>query len=446
MSANTKIQWCDSTVNPTMGCDGCELWSASRKSCYAGVLHARFGGVTKGYAPTFEKVTQFPNRMAAASRLSDLAGKERADKPWLGGSPRLIFVSDMSDALSKSVPFEYLQNEVIRSVVSEEGRRHNWLWLTKRPERMAEFSAWLKVREIEWPDNLWAGTSITNQRTTSRIHALKSVGRATTLRFLSVEPQIEAVELVPWLGDVDWVIQGGESGANARPFHLEWAEALLSQCRKAQVPYFLKQFGSVVHAKGKQIAFEDGHGNDWQEWPVALRVREIPTTKATTDDQRLADGEEVSSISFRRVVLALALEHGVITNEQVEAVIAQRFGHLFSPDDLRLLNGRPKWKNTLDWAKATLAGQGLVATLPTKVGKKKQKLIVLIRHPNVPNDVLRLALSKKPTKNFRKQCRECGSYSPMANEYCRRCEAKFPVPSRRIVVEEASLSARKPPR
>ena len=28
MSIKTKIQWCDSTVNPTMGCDGCELWGA----------------------------------------------------------------------------------------------------------------------------------------------------------------------------------------------------------------------------------------------------------------------------------------------------------------------------------------------------------------------------------------------------------------------------------
>ena len=27
MSKTTKIQWCDSTVNPTMGCDGCELWN-----------------------------------------------------------------------------------------------------------------------------------------------------------------------------------------------------------------------------------------------------------------------------------------------------------------------------------------------------------------------------------------------------------------------------------
>lgn len=44
MSANTTIQWCDSTVNPVQGCDGCELWAANRRSCYAGRIHSRFAG------------------------------------------------------------------------------------------------------------------------------------------------------------------------------------------------------------------------------------------------------------------------------------------------------------------------------------------------------------------------------------------------------------------
>ncbi|MEX2577541.1 MAG: hypothetical protein WD342_00675 [Verrucomicrobiales bacterium] len=29
MSEKTKIQWCDSTVNPIMGCAGCELFPTS---------------------------------------------------------------------------------------------------------------------------------------------------------------------------------------------------------------------------------------------------------------------------------------------------------------------------------------------------------------------------------------------------------------------------------
>lgn len=27
----TEIQWCHSTINPVMGCDGCELWSPPGK-------------------------------------------------------------------------------------------------------------------------------------------------------------------------------------------------------------------------------------------------------------------------------------------------------------------------------------------------------------------------------------------------------------------------------
>jgi hypothetical protein len=31
MSQTTQIQWCDSTVNPTMGCSGCELFPTPAK-------------------------------------------------------------------------------------------------------------------------------------------------------------------------------------------------------------------------------------------------------------------------------------------------------------------------------------------------------------------------------------------------------------------------------
>jgi protein gp37 len=51
MGLTTKIQWCDSTCNPTMGCDGCELWAGAVKRCYAGTLHRLRGG-RKGFSPT----------------------------------------------------------------------------------------------------------------------------------------------------------------------------------------------------------------------------------------------------------------------------------------------------------------------------------------------------------------------------------------------------------
>jgi protein gp37 len=118
VSRETLIQWCDSTCNPTMGCDGCELWNPEKgeKKCYAGLLHVRFGGVTNGYSPTFKKITLWPGRMAEAARWSDLSGTRRENKPWLDGLPRLIFTSDMSDALSNAVTFAFLKREIIDAV------------------------------------------------------------------------------------------------------------------------------------------------------------------------------------------------------------------------------------------------------------------------------------------------------------------------------------------
>ena len=276
MSSKTKIQWCDSTVNPTMGCDGCEIWGALRKTCYAGTLHVRFGGVTPGYAPRFEEVTLFPGRVAEACGWAGLAGKRRIDKPWLDDLPRLIFVSDMSDSLSAAVPFEFLRDEIVLNVLGERGRRHRWLWLTKRPDRMAQFSGWLVGEGIAWPENLWAGTSITSQATTSRIRHLVRVGDDRTVRFLSVEPQVEAIDLSRWLPRIGWVIQGGESGRSARAFDLAWAESMIEECGRLGVPYFLKQLGSHVVDGGVRLTFTDGHAGDWSEWPERLRVRKLP--------------------------------------------------------------------------------------------------------------------------------------------------------------------------
>ncbi len=277
----TGIQWCDDTVNPTMGCDGCELWNAKTNifKCYAGQLHVLRAGKNPGHAPRFEDVTLFPGRMVKAAKKADLRGRKRKKKPWLNGYPRLIFVSDMSDALSKVVSFEFLESEVITHVTSPHGRRHVWLWLTKLPARMARFSAWLKVRDWEWPRNLWPGTSLTGKTSTSRVKDLLKVGNDRTTRFLSVEPQWEEIPLEREVGQIDWVIQGGESGAGSKKFDIDWARQLRDVCREKNTPYFLKQVGANAYEGRKNLDYRDSHGGEWGEWPKDLRVRQIPLGK-----------------------------------------------------------------------------------------------------------------------------------------------------------------------
>ena len=145
--------------------------------CYAASLHRFFNarGRSPGYASPFETPKLYPGRVAAASQMPNPAASEVAQKPWLADYRRLIFVSDMGDALSKDVPFDFLLNEIVRTVTTEAGKRHIWLWLSKRPRRMAEFSDWLEAQGIEWPDNLVAMTSVTGPKTVGRVQQLLRV-------------------------------------------------------------------------------------------------------------------------------------------------------------------------------------------------------------------------------------------------------------------------------
>lgn len=322
---STKIQFCDSTANCLMGCDTCELWEvdgvtraedlclpsrsdAPRKPtriCFSGSQHQNRGGKIFGFAAKFEQPTLFPGRIGIASGWPDLAGKARVDrwtktgkriagKPWLDGHPRIVFIGDMGDSFSRVASFEYLFTEIISNVTSDKGRKHVWLLLTKRPRRMAAFSGWLQGRGIAWPPNMWAGTSITQQVSLdARIDALLHVGDARTVRFLSVEPQLEPLNYsTSRLSEVDWAIHGGASGTKDAPFpfRAEWARHLRDLCRSLGVAYFLKQFGEHPVEGERPLELNDPHGGDWDDpkWPADLRIREMPRLKSEARRQRVA--------------------------------------------------------------------------------------------------------------------------------------------------------------
>src|SRR5262249_47596570 len=148
-------------------------------------------------------------------------GKDRSDKRWLNGKPRTIFVGDMGDFCSKSVPDEYIIDEIIGAVKSPPGSRHFWFLLTKQIRRLAEISE----RIGGLPDNCMAMTTVTDQRTAdTRIPDL--VRTICRWRGISAEPLWGSVNLYlnkkerpyrdrrwefPRHQLLDWVITGGES-------------------------------------------------------------------------------------------------------------------------------------------------------------------------------------------------------------------------------------------
>lgn len=299
-----------------MGCDGCELWNPKRKSCYAGIITERYtkNGLlpNPGYPRNFATVTKFPGRMDEAARWRDLRGVERKDKPWIPKEmPRLVFISDMSDALSKAIDFEYLRDEIVLKVSVWP---HIGMWLTKQPKRMAEFSTWLRLQGIQWPRNLWPGTSVTSQSTLWRIDELLNVGNPGTVRFISVEPMWERItfkfpefdpERKPDEHRIHMAIFGGESGTDPTPFHLDNLKHGIAQCRTAGIKIFVKQLGAdprqdlsdVIpeacitdpeaepsdigawehHRHNAPLHLKDRkHGGDWSEWPKSIQIREFP--------------------------------------------------------------------------------------------------------------------------------------------------------------------------
>ena len=124
----------------------------------------------------------------------------------------------------------------------------DWFLLTKRPQNIRNMlpTDWGEG----WP-NVWLGTTTKNQEEANRrIPYLVAVPAA--VRFLSVEPMLEPVDVTPWLvlssGDrrapISWIIVGGESGGGARPTHPDWIRGLRDQEHGAGAQLFVKQIGS----------------------------------------------------------------------------------------------------------------------------------------------------------------------------------------------------------
>ena len=306
MGIHTTIQWCDSTVNPTQGCDGCELWDKKRGGiCYAARIHARFADTVVPAPPEerlkqpFSLVLPRPGRMAKAAAFSDLRGQQRPDKPWLDGAPRVIFVGDMGDVFSHAIKFKYLRDEILGAMRSEQGRRHFWIVMTKRTAVAAKFAKWLRGSQdtLVCP-NMMLMTSITSPLSHGRAAHLASTARqgaGSCYRGISVEPMLGPVRwqhLAP--AYPRWVVVGMASGPGAPVGQANWVRQLVEDCRFAHVPIFVKQLGKEIKIcavgappmKGRvrkpgddeqrRLKFEDSKGGNPCEWPFELQVRQMP--------------------------------------------------------------------------------------------------------------------------------------------------------------------------
>lgn len=257
MSKST-IEWTDYTWNPMHGCTKVKGRLSACDICYAEKMALRNQGKgSQGYENGFA-VTLRP---------------ERLYEPY-GYPPNVIvFVCSMGDIFHPKVPFEFI-DQVMETITDCD---HNiFMLLTKRPEIMAKYFATRPV-----PKNVWVGTTVENQRTTSRIKFLQQV--KSSVRFISAEPLFEDIDfnfesMIDSEGncEIDYVLIGGASGAGATAMKPSWAKSALMQCLQNNVAVHFKQWGTFGPDGQRRNKASNGRvlcGREWNELPVAKHYR-----------------------------------------------------------------------------------------------------------------------------------------------------------------------------
>lgn len=285
MGDKSKIEWTDASWTPirarnkATGKVGwhCEHVTAGCEHCYSETMNMRHG-------------TQLSFKPGHRKDVEIFLDEEMLRKPLEWKRPRMVFVCSMTDLFAEFVSDEWIDKMFYTMARS---RWHTFQILTKRSARMRDYlngvdpEKWVafwserlaykqgipklgvEPSEPTWPPaNIWFGVSAEDQeRANERIPDLLAIPAA--VRFVSYEPAlgpIDFTEIAPVNGyaqnvlegyrhdfgiadtdlpaKVDWVIYGGESGANRRPSKIEWADSTMKQCEAAGTKFFFKQDGA----------------------------------------------------------------------------------------------------------------------------------------------------------------------------------------------------------
>lgn len=222
---NSKIEWCDHTFNPWIGCTrvspGCD-------NCYAADLARRYGWHDWG-AKTERKITSDANWRKPHQWNKNAAFYERR--------PR-VFCASLADVFDNKAPAN-ARPDLFRMIADTQNL--DWLLLTKRPENVRRFLP------SDWGNgyrNVWLGITAESQAEFDRRWP-KLARIPAAVRFVSYEPAVDSLRLrADSHRQPDWLIIGGESGPKARTMRAQWARDIRNDCRRFGVAVFMKQWGT----------------------------------------------------------------------------------------------------------------------------------------------------------------------------------------------------------
>jgi len=294
MAKNSSIEWTHHTFNPWWGCIKV---SPACQHCYAETFAKRTGNEVWG--------PNAPRRFFGEDYWNNPIKWDKQAN--MDGVRRRVFCASMADVFEDRDDLEEWRGKLWELI--EKTPNLDWLLLTKRPENIGDMIPW----PTDWPENIWLGTTVENQKyADERLpHLLQ---HKATVRFLSCEPMLGPVDLEKWikpnqekgLEGIDWVIGGGESGPGARPMHPDWARTIRDQAQSAGIPFHFKQWGkwapvdhlppgtkgtkTVINGvemtllKSKKSVDRSLDGIIWDEFPNSYPVRENTSEKPKEEE------------------------------------------------------------------------------------------------------------------------------------------------------------------
>lgn len=238
----TKIEWCDSTWNPVVGClHKCEY-------CYARRIAERFKtpgvivgenvvgmAIDKPFKDKFGRSQAYPFGFIPTLHSYRLEGPQRLK------SPRTIFVCSMADLFGDWVADEWI--ETVFDACAK-APQHRYLFLTKNPARYIELH---EKGLLPMGENYWYGSTVTDGE--------KPMFSAMDFNcFLSIEPILGEFGFLSKhaLPDMKWVILGAETGNRKGKVVPErsWIEEVIRWAKASGTAAFMKD--SLIPIVGEE--------------------------------------------------------------------------------------------------------------------------------------------------------------------------------------------------
>ena len=253
----TKIDWCDYTWNPVVGC------SRVCSYCYAARNVARFH---QRYVDLIHKqralVARSFNRPEEWTFANPLFIPERLGQPARLKKPSWVFVCSMGELFDPKVPDEW-REDVFAAMW--DARQHVYVVLTKQVEDARRAACACVFRP---PPRCIIGASLTGQGCLTvdeeamlglldiRVHF------PGTRTCVSAEPLLGPLSIIArHIGELSWLIIGAQTGPGAVKPEPEWIAELVEAAQAAGVPMWVKDnakpFCRPEHFMQQRPSFEE---------------------------------------------------------------------------------------------------------------------------------------------------------------------------------------------